>query len=83
MASEFFGIDDTETHEQFIHRAGRVFSADHVRSWSRVERDVFNHLLGSIIHKFSYGAITDEIHFAMPERDGRDHPPLGTSLAAE
>lgn len=61
MASGIFGIDGSETHEQFIQRASRVFSADYVRSWSRIERAVFNHLLRPIIFKLSYGSITDQM----------------------
>lgn len=59
MASGLLSVSNGETHEQFIQRAGRVFPADHVRSWSRIERLVFNHLLGSMIHKYNYSAITD------------------------
>jgi len=61
MASGIFGIHSSETHEQFIQRASRVFSTDDVSSWSRIERAVFNHVLGPIIHKFNYGSITDEM----------------------
>ena len=61
MASGIFGSHSSETYEQFIQRAGRVFSTDDVRCWSRIERAVFNHLLGPIIHKFNYGSITDEM----------------------
>lgn len=64
MASGFIGIPTTEihgteTHEQFVQRASRIFPSDYVRSWSRVERAVFNYLLGPMIHQFSYSAITD------------------------
>ena len=61
MASGIFGNYSGETHEQFIQRASHVFSTDDVTSWSRIERAVFNHLLGPIIHKFNYGSITDEM----------------------
>ena len=61
MASELFGIYSSETHEQFIKRASHVFSDDYVRSWSRIERAVFNHLLAPLIHKFNYGSISDEM----------------------
>lgn len=50
-----------ETHEQFVQRASRVFPRKCVRSWSRVERGVFNHLMGQLIHKHSYSSITDEM----------------------
>lgn len=59
MDTGFIGVSSTETHEQFMQRASRIFPADYVRSWSRVERGVFNYLLGPMVHKFSYGAITD------------------------
>lgn len=61
MASGFIGISSNETHEQFMQRASRIFPADDVRSWSRVERGVFNYLLAPIVHKCSYSSITDEM----------------------
>ena len=61
MTSGIYSNNCGETHEQFIQRASRVFSADYVESWSRIERAVFNHLLSPIIHKFSYSSITDEM----------------------
>ncbi len=63
MASASFGSHNNETHEQFIQRASRVFSTDDVSSWSRIERAVFNNLLGPLIHKFNYGAISDDMLF--------------------
>lgn len=50
-----------ETHEQFIKRASDVFPASHVRSWSRIERAVFNHLVAQLIHKSRYASITNEM----------------------
>lgn len=59
MHSEMYGVYSGETHEQFIQRANRVFPVDCAKTWSRVERAVFNHLLGRMIHLHGYGAITD------------------------
>lgn len=61
MASNPFGIHRNETHEQFIQRASRVFPADSVRSWSRIERAVFNRLLEPLIHRFDYCSITEDM----------------------
>jgi hypothetical protein len=59
MPSEMYGVSSDETHEQFIQRANRVFPADSVRAWSRVERAVFNHLMAKLIHRNTYGAISN------------------------
>lgn len=59
MHSEMYAVYSGETHEQFIQRANRVFPVDCAKTWSRIERAVFNQLLGKMIHQFGYGAITD------------------------
>jgi len=59
MGSGILYCHDSETYEKFIQRASRVFSAEDVRSWPRVERAVFNHLLAPLIHKFNRGSISD------------------------
>jgi hypothetical protein len=59
MLSEMNGVSSNETHEQFIQRANRVFPADSVRVWSRVERAVFNHLMAKLIHRNTYGSISN------------------------
>ena len=61
MPSEMCGVYSDETHEQFIQRANRVFPADCVRAWSRIERAVFNHLMAKLIHQNTYSAISDEM----------------------
>lgn len=61
MPSEMYGVYSDETHEQFIQRANRVFPADCVRAWSRIERAVFNHLMAKLIHRNTYSAISDEM----------------------
>lgn len=61
MPSEMYGVSSDETHEQFIQRANRVFPADWVRAWSRIERAVFNHLMAKLIHRNTYSAISDEM----------------------
>ena len=61
MPSEMYGVSSDETHEQFIQRANRVFPADCVRAWSRIERAVFNHLMAKLIHRNTYSAISDEM----------------------
>ena len=58
MPSEMYGVCSDETHEQFIQRANRVFPADYVRAWSRIERAVFNHLMAKLIHQNSYKSIS-------------------------
>lgn len=50
-----------ETHEHFVKRAGDVFPVSYVRSWSRVERAVFNHLVAQLINNYRYAAITNEM----------------------
>lgn len=59
MLSEMNGLSSNETHEQFIQRANRVFPADSVRVWSRVERAVFNHLMAQLIHRNTYASISN------------------------
>ena len=61
MPSEMYGVSSDETHEQFIQRANRVFPADSVRVWSRIERAVFNHLMAKLIHRNSYGSISNSM----------------------
>lgn len=61
MATEMFGAYPHETHEQFIQRASSVFPEDGVRTWSRIERAVFNHLLGRLIHQHSYDSISNQM----------------------
>lgn len=61
MSSEMYGVSSDETHEQFIQRASRVFPADSVRAWSRIERAVFNNLMARLIHRNSYSSISNEM----------------------
>ena len=61
MTSETFGQVFHETHEQFIQRASRIFPENHVKSWSRIERAVFNHLLGRLISRHGYDSISDQM----------------------
>ena len=61
MTDENLAVGDDETHEQFIKRASAVFPVNRVKAWSRVERAVFNHLLGQLIARHRYGSITDEM----------------------
>jgi hypothetical protein len=71
MPSETYAVSSDETHEEFIQRAKRVFPADCVRAWSRIERAVFNHLMAKLIHRNTYSAISDamlqECHDDMTE----------------
>lgn len=55
------GVDRQETHDEFVQRVSNVFSEDQVSTWSRIERGVFNHLMGQLIHKHSYGSISNEM----------------------
>jgi len=59
MPSEMHVVASDETHDQFIQRANRVFPAESVRAWSRVERAVFNHLMAKLIHRNTYSSISD------------------------
>ena len=59
MYSETSNLHSDETHEQFIRRASGFFPEDRVRDWSRIERAVFNQLMGRLIHEHSYASITD------------------------
>lgn len=61
MAKEMLGAYVHETHEQFVQRASRVFPVDGVRTWSRIERAVFNHLLGRLIIQHGYDAISNQM----------------------
>lgn len=54
MAYENEGEHFKESHEQFVQRASRVFLSDSVRTWSRIERAVFNHLTGLLVRQRSY-----------------------------
>lgn len=45
----------------FILRAYDVFTPEWLRSLSRIERAVFNVLLGRLIHKNGYAATTDQM----------------------
>lgn len=59
MPTEMSDVSFDETHEQFIQRANRVFPADCVRAWSRIERAVFNHLMARLIHRNTYSSISN------------------------
>ncbi|PKO89651.1 MAG: hypothetical protein CVU18_03300 [Betaproteobacteria bacterium HGW-Betaproteobacteria-12] len=59
MHSETANLLPDETHEQFVRRASGIFPVERVRNWSRIERAVFNHLMGHLIHEHSYASITD------------------------
>lgn len=61
MLSEIHVGRSSETHEQFVQRASKVFPEQQAKAGSRFERAVFNHLLAPLIHKRGYSAITDEI----------------------
>ncbi len=52
-------VSRDETHETFIRRANRYFPKESVKSWSRVDRLIFNHLMGKLIHRYGYAAISD------------------------
>lgn len=61
MATELYGAFSHETHEQFVQRASRVFSEEKARTWSRIERAVFNHLLGRLIIQHGYDSISTQM----------------------
>ncbi|MBT9521775.1 MAG: hypothetical protein IV101_12880 [Dechloromonas sp.] len=61
-------VDRHETHEEFVQRVGRVFPEDRVRAWSRIERGVFNQLMSQLIHKHSYGSISNEMLYQCHEK---------------
>jgi hypothetical protein len=54
MAYENEGEHFNENHEQFVQRASRVFLSHSVRTWSRIERAAFNHLMGQLVRQRSY-----------------------------
>ncbi len=59
MHSAIADLRSDETHDQFVRRASQVFPVERVSHWSRVERAVFNQLMGNLILRRSYGEITD------------------------
>lgn len=59
MHSEMADFHSTETHDQFVQRANHVFPTERAKTWSRIERAVFNHLMGRLIHQHSYSSITN------------------------
>lgn len=61
MATELYGAFSHETHEQFVQRASRVFPEEEARTWSRIERAVFNHLLGRLIIQHGYDSISTQM----------------------
>ena len=50
-----------ESHDQFVMRALRVFPADEADNWSRLERGLFNSLMGKLIFTHGYGGITEQM----------------------
>ena len=50
-----------ENHDQFVRRALRVFPADQADKWSRLERGLFNSLMGKLIFQHGYGGITEKM----------------------
>jgi hypothetical protein len=50
-----------ENHDQFVMRAMRVFPADEAENWSRLERGLFNSLMGKLIFQYGYGGITEQM----------------------
>lgn len=61
MVTELNDAISHETHEQFVQRASRVFQEDGFRAWSRIERAVFNHLLGRLINEHGYDSISNRM----------------------
>ncbi len=53
-----------ENYDQFVQRASRVFQVSSVRSWSRIERAVFNHLIGRLVRHRSYWEISNAMLYA-------------------
>lgn len=61
MFDEKSSIHSAETHDQFVRRASAVFPPERAKSWSRIERAVFNHLMSRLIHNRGYASITDQM----------------------
>lgn len=61
MFDEKSNIHSEETHDQFVRRASAVFPPERAKSWSRIERAVFNHLMSRLIHNRGYASITDQM----------------------
>jgi hypothetical protein len=67
MAYETKGEPYKENHDQFVQRASGVFHSESVRSWTRIERAVFYHLMGRLIRRHSYEEISNEMLYACQE----------------
>lgn len=50
-----------ENHEQFVERALHVFPADEAEKWSRLQRGLFNSLMGKLIFEHGYCGITERM----------------------
>lgn len=61
MFDESNDIHREETRDQFIQRAGALFPPERVRSWSRIERTVFNHLFAQLMQHHSYALISNQM----------------------
>jgi hypothetical protein len=51
----------SDIHEEFLKRAARVFPVEASRGWSKLERAVFNVLIGELIYQHGYKHISDEM----------------------
>ena len=50
-----------ESHDQFVMRALRVFPADEADKWSRLQRGLFNSLMGKLIFEHGYAGISEQM----------------------
>ena len=77
----------SDVHEQFLERASRIFPVEASRSWSKLERAVFNVLIGDLIFNHGYKNISDEMLIeACQQMDKivrmKDDPPSAQCLPA-
>jgi hypothetical protein len=57
-----------ESHDQFVERAMRIFPAEEADKWSRLERALFNSLMGKLIFAHGYGGITESMLIEVRQR---------------
>jgi hypothetical protein len=51
----------SDIHEEFLKRAARIFPVEASRGWSKLERAVFNVLIGDLIYHHGYKNISDDM----------------------
>lgn len=49
------------SQEQFLQRAGRIFDVGQAARWTRLQKAVFNKLIGDLVYCHGYSRISDEM----------------------